>query len=125
MLRVQPEAVIAQPAEISLGYGKGRGFDALWRLHLTSIAPVAQLAEAADSNPVQCRFEACPAHQSFSLPSPSGPRHRSYKPIFPRFESWREYQCARSSVEEPRADNAETEVRFFTGTPLLQNWREK
>jgi hypothetical protein len=25
-------------------YGKGRGFDALWRLHLTSIAPVAQLA---------------------------------------------------------------------------------
>jgi hypothetical protein len=26
-----------------------------------------------------------------------------------------------SSVEEPRADNAVTEVRFFTGTPLATN----
>jgi hypothetical protein len=129
-------------------YGKGRGFDALWRLQLTSTAPVAQLA---GGEPGQCQFESDPVHQCscsptgrgpalnsgkvqvrslpgapiFSLPSPSGPRHRSYKPTSPRFESWREYQCARSSVAEPRADNAETEVRFFTGTPLLQNWREK
>ncbi len=59
------------------------------------------------------------------LPSPSGPRHRSYKPTCPRFESWREYQRACSSVAEPRADNAVTEVRFFTGTPLFAKPEKK
>jgi hypothetical protein len=62
-----------------------------WNTKKGTPCATSPTAEATRSERVQSEFESRVTYQ-LKLPSPSGPRHRSYKPTFRRFKSCREYQ---------------------------------